>query len=186
MPIVALFKGLHSPNQARSQLSSPYEVSIRVYRLKVAPGQVDSVPLVECQSVYKLRQPHVTQTHLWKCATGQCRSPSCPPPIMKCPSVYINSRWLQVSQKASAIWPRWFKPSLSPRGNEAAAAASFPLGLNGLGQQALQTGRPSRVGRCRPISGYRWASGCCLVSGCRPAGSGYRPISVLLRRQRKL
>ena len=52
-----------------------------------------------------------------------------------------------------------------------------------------QTGRPSRVGRCRPISGYRWvsgyrpisgyrwASGCCPVSGCRPAGSGYRPIS---------
>ena len=53
------------------------------------------------------------------------------------------------------------------------------------GRQALQTGRPSRVGRCRPISGYRWvsgyrpisgyrwASGCCPVSGCRPAGSGY-------------
>ena len=65
MPIVALFKGLHSPNQARSQLSSPYEVSIRVYRLKVAPGQVDSVPLVECQSVYKLRQTQVKLSLGW-------------------------------------------------------------------------------------------------------------------------
>ena len=94
MPIVALFKGLHSPNQARSQLSSPYEVSIRVYRLKVAPGQVDSVPLVECQSVYKLRQTQVK----------------------------LSLGWISL------------QPRPSPRGNEAAAAASFPLGLNGLGQ----------------------------------------------------
>ena len=98
MPIVALFKGLHSPNQARSQLSSPYEVSIRVYRLKVAPGQVDRVPLVECQSVYKLRQTPVK----------------------------LSLGWISL------------QPRPSPRGNEAAAAASFPLGLIGLRVRTTQ------------------------------------------------
>ena len=106
-------------------------------------------PLVECQSVYKLRQPHVTHTHLWKCATGQCRSPSCPPPHYE---VSICVYKLKVASVVS-VGPRHLAKMLwacsLPQGGTRLPACLQPLSLQVYmvqGRQALQTGRPTLVG----------------------------------------
>ena len=128
-------------------------------------------PLVECQSVYKLRQPHVTHTHLWKCATGQCHCLSCPPPsIMKCQSVYINSRLLQQSQQAPGIWPRCFGPALFPKGERGCLPACSLFPSRSIWSRA---GRPFRLDDLPQQGGWREEG---QIPAPRPSlNPGYRP-----------
>ena len=92
-----------------------WSVHLCIYRLKVAPGQVD--------------------THLSIPVTVS--SPDLPLDGGVSICVYIN--WDK--PRSSSVWFGGFsRPDHPLRGNEAAAAASFPLGLNG-----LRAGRPFRL-----------------------------------------